>query len=141
MNYWRMAMKIGNQGPSQFEDCYDLGIAAIGYYDKNDNPVIDDCRKYSEDEYNETWRKKRPHWSAPRTSLRNVAYRMKKGDIIYVKNGPDIIGKGNILNGYNYDPDILQGKKQPWEHFVKVKWERNFVPFTLKLGLEQYTVI
>lgn len=141
MNYWRMAMRIGNQGPNQWPDCFKRGIAAIGYYDKKGNPIVKDCRKITEKEYNEIWRKKRPLAGNPRKSLRNVAYRMKPKDIIYVKYGTQIVGKGVVSQGYKYNPNILNGAREPWEHYVKVDWKKDFTPFTYKLGAEPITVL
>lgn len=77
-------MRVGSQGYNQRPDCFKRGIAAIGYYDDKDQPVVGDCRQITEQEYDDIWRQKRPHAGGPRGSLRNVAYRMKPKDIIYV---------------------------------------------------------
>jgi len=135
-----MAMRIGSQGPSQWPDCFERGIAAIGYYYEG-QPVVEDCKKITEKEYDNIWRQKRPRAGSPRGSLRNVAYRMKPKDIIYVKEGTQIVGKGVITQGYKYDPNVLAGSQEPWEHYVKVKWKQDFTPFTHKLGAEQTTVL
>jgi len=110
MKYWRMAFRIGDQGYEMWPDCYDRGIAAIGYYTNDGKPVVKDCSKLTETEYDEIWRKKRPRSIAPRSSLKNVVYRMKKGHTIYVKQGLYIVGKGVITRKYKYDPDILEPK-------------------------------
>ena len=119
MNYWRMAFRIGSQGYEMWPDCYERGIAAIGYYTNDGEPVVEDCSKLTEDEYNKIWRRRRPRPGTARKSLKNVAYRMKKDDIIYVKQGPSIVGKGVITREYKY-PNILRGTEEEWEHFVTV---------------------
>jgi predicted HNH restriction endonuclease len=66
---------------------------------------------------------------------------MKKGDIIYVKQGPYIVGKGIITREYKYDSNILRGTKAEWEHFVTVNWEQEFPELKLVLGADQITVL
>ena len=60
MNYWRMAFRIGIQGYEMWPECYKRGIAALGYYDMDRTPIVEDCSKLTEDEYNEIWRRKWP---------------------------------------------------------------------------------
>ncbi len=141
MNYWRMAFRIGSQGYEMWPGCRERGIAAIGYYDEDREPIVGDCSKLTEDEYDEIWRRKWPRSGSARGSLRKVAYRMKKGDIIYVKQGPYIVGKGVIVAEYAYDPYILKGTEILWEHFVRVDWEKEFPEFRLLLGSELTTVL
>ncbi len=106
-----------------------------------DITLVEDCSKLTEDEYDEIWRRKWPKSGSARNSLKNVAYRMKKGDIIYVKQGLYIVGKGVITREYEYDPDILRGTEAGWEHFVKVNWENGFPKFNLVLDADQITVL
>lgn len=141
IKYWRMAFRIGSQGYEMWQDCYERGIAAIGYYTNDRKTVVEDCSKLTENEYDEIWRKKLPKLTTPRSSLKNVAYRMKKDHIIYVKQGPYIVGKGVITSQYKYNPDILEGTEAEWEHFVKVDWENDFPEFKLDLGANQITVL
>jgi len=140
MTYWRMAMKIGSQGHSLWKDCFTRGIAAIGYR-YHGKPVVEDCREITEQQYDNIWRQKRPYAAGPRASLRNVAYRMKKGDTIYVKEGIWIAGKGVITKKYAYDANILAGTKGSWGHYVTVDWQRDFILFVCKLDAEQTTVL
>lgn len=140
MNYWRMAFKIGNQGPSQWMECYTRGIAAIGYY-HNGDPVVENCSLITEQEYLSIWKSKILRPGSARQSLRHLAYDMQPGDIIYVKDSTMIICKGTIEEGYSYDPNILSGAKEPWEHYVKVKWKDDFIPFEHKLKAEKSTVL
>lgn len=111
MNYWRMAFRIGSRGYEMWPDCLNRGIAAIGYYDKDGNPVVEDCSKLTEDEYDEIWRRKRPISIQARNSLKNVAYKMEDGDIIYVKKGPYIVGKGEITKEYDMTQVFLKEQK------------------------------
>jgi len=141
MNYWRMAMKIGNQGPNQWPDCLLRGIAAIGYRDTEGNPVVEDCRKITEEEFRRIWKEKLPNKIAKQGSLYKVAYKMRIGDTIYVKDSIRITGKGVITKSYAYDPNILADAKQQWGHYVKVEWEQDFTPFVHVLGAEQTTVL
>jgi len=141
MNNWRMAFRIGSQGPEMWEECRKRGIAAIGYYTEDGGPIVGDCSKLTEDEYDEIWRRKDPKNTAGRASLRNVAYRMQIGDVIYAKQGPYIVGKGSVTSEYRYDPDILGGTEARWEHFVKVNWDTVFDPVNICLGSELTTVL
>lgn len=140
MNYWRMAMKIGNQGPNQWPDCYQRGIAAIGYHFEEE-PVVEDCRKITEEEFDRIWKSKRPLAGPARNSLKNLAYRMKNNDIIYVKDGTRIVGKGIIVEEYDYNPNILEGARETWEHYVKVDWYNDFKSIDIQLGAEPHTVL
>ena len=65
---------------------------------------------------------------------------MKKGDTIYVKDGPEIVGKGKITQKYQYNPNILNGVNT-WSHFVTVDWDKNFTPFVLVLGADLHTIL
>lgn len=141
MNYWRMAFRKGIRGTEMWQDCLQRGIAAIGYDDKNGKTIVEDCSKLTEEEYDEIWRRKRPKSNPARNSLKNVAYKMKEGDIIYVKKGPNIVGKGVVTRKYKYDPIILKGTKAEWEHYVTVDWQKNFQEFRLVLGADQIAVL
>jgi len=146
MNYWRMAFRWGSEGPEVWPECYKRGIAATGYSEMVDK----DCSKLTLEEYKKIWRARNPKPGTARKSLEMVAYEMKKGDVIFVKQGPDIAGKGIITGprerAYQYDPKgiintEIDGKKISWEHFVKVDWEKDFPRFRLLLGSEPSTVL
>jgi len=67
---------------------------------------------------------------------------MKIGDVIYVKQGTEIVGRGKITSPYKYDPSILKGSKVvDWHHYVKVDWEKNFKQVKICLGAELVTVL
>ncbi len=141
MNYWRMSFRIGSQGTEMWEECRKQGIAAIGAYDKNGDPVVRDCSRLTEEALTQAFRKKKPRNSARLFSFKNLVYRMQVGDIIYAKQGPYIVGRGVIKSGYQYDPNILKGSKARWEHFVRVDWEENFESVPILLGAERITIL
>ena len=99
MKYWRMSFRIGENGYEMWPECYRRGIAAMGYY-LHGKPIVGDCSKLTENEYDEIWRTKGVSAPSSQGSLKKVAYKMKKGDIIYVKQGPYIAGKGVITEEY-----------------------------------------
>ena len=140
MNNWRMSFRIGKKGHEMWPDCYERGIAAMGYY-YGGEPVVGDCSKLTEDEYDEIWRTKGVGAPSSQGSLKKLAYKMKKGDVIYVKQGPYIVGKGMVTEKYNHDPNILYGAESTWEHFVRVDWKKDYPKIRLVLGADQHIVL
>jgi len=142
MRYWRMAMRRGNQGSDLFPKCRELGIAAICYRDEHGRSIVGDCRRLSRDDYENTWRQKALTDIAGRVSLRRIAYEIRNGDVIYVKHGGQITGKGRVVGEYEYDQLVATKLgASGWSHFVKVRWDDTFVPFDCLLGAEQWTVL
>lgn len=141
MNYWRMAFMIGSRGYKMWPDCYERGIAAIGYWADDGEPVVEDCSKLTEDEYNKIWQRKKPKGISDRSSLKKFAYKIKKGDTIYVKEGSYIVGKGIVKSDYKYDPEILKGCAVEWGHYREVDWIKDFPKFKLVLGANWHTVL
>jgi hypothetical protein len=81
MANWRMSFRVGNQGYEMWPDCLRLGVAAITYA-----PLAKvDLSKHLPGAPKELWDRLEPTQKA---SLRRVAYEMRAGDIIYVKQGP-----------------------------------------------------
>lgn len=120
-------------------DCFRLGVAAITY-----SPLeATDLSKYQEGEPKKLWAQLEPTQKA---SLRRVAYEMKAGDVIYVKRGPEIVGKGVVGGGseraYKFDSSgrLKSPDGFPWPHQVPVKWEADFPPVKIFLGSEPLTV-
>jgi hypothetical protein len=141
MNQWRMAFKQGSQGNDCWPECKKAGVAALGYWTNEGDLVVKDCSKITEDKYDQIWRQQLPSETSSRSSLRNLAYRMKIGDIIYVKSGKQIVGKGIVKSGYMFD-EFLEDKFQvPWPHYVKVQWDLGFKPINILLGAEQHTLL
>lgn len=146
MNYWRMAFRIGVRGPEVWPDCYDRGIAAITYW-PGDEP-LGNLSDVSREEYEDLWRRRDPEWNkVGRASLRKFRYEMEKDDIIYVKQGQYIVGKGVVKSDYEYDPKILKGWnvdvswEPPWEHYREVDWLKDFQKFKCVVGADQHTVL
>ncbi len=134
MKYWRMAMKMGNQGESMWSRCHEFGVAAITYL-----PVIDiDFTHYPKENKPESWNELSP---TQKSSLEKLSYDFSPGDVIYVKEGKRIVAKGTIQTKYFYDyaKTIIDTNGDSWPHQVKVKWE-SFSEIELLLGAEQHTV-
>src|SRR3972149_10393 len=116
MRTWRMSFRAGNQGYEMWPECLRLGVAAITYY-----PLAKiDLSKYPEGEPKNLWNELEPTQKA---SLGRVAYKMKGGDIIYVKKGPKIVDKGIVegaigRNAYKFDTKfrLLDPNGVPWAH-------------------------
>ena len=137
---WRMAFRCGNQGPSLWEECKKLDVAAITY---NSLARVDlTSHKYNEP--HSLWSKLSP---SQKSSLRHVAYDMKNGDTIYVKDGTQIICKGTVLGksdrAYVFDESfrIVDSNGTPWPHQVPVAWDASFKPINILLGAEQNAVM
>jgi predicted HNH restriction endonuclease len=136
MKVWRMAFRMGEGGPEMWEACLRFGVAAITYRE-----LVDiDLSKYPQGEPRSSWMQLS---SAQKYSLRMVAYEMAKGDVIYVKKGKEIVGKGIIKGSYQFDTKkrIIDPQGTPWTHQVPVAWASDFVPIKISLGDQQrYTV-
>jgi len=127
-----------------WDECRKFGVAAIGYrplwkvdlskMDISDRDKIPDkllCR----------WDKLE---AAPKGSLRKVVCEMKQGDIIYVKQGPQIVGKGIVTGPYTFNADSRIARRPDgfaWEHEVPVDWDPSFRPISVLLGSELTTVL
>jgi predicted Mrr-cat superfamily restriction endonuclease len=112
------------------------GVAAISYESVDDL----DLSKWLYNEPAEQWSQLS---SSQKASIRRVAYEMRKGDIIYVKQGTRIVGRGKVLGGYTYrlNDDIIDDSGDVWPHQVPVKWETDFTPISILLGGELITVL
>jgi len=116
-------------------ECFRLGVAAITY----DPLHRTNLSKYPRDEPQKLWAKLAP---AQKFALRQVAYEMKKGDVIYVKQGPSIVGKGIVQGSYDFDSEfrIVDPNDYPWPHQVPVSWIPDFPRTRILLGGEQSAV-
>jgi len=133
-----MAMRAGNRGPSVWLQCRERGVAAITY-----RPLADvDLSQYPEGEPKELW-DELPN--ACKGFLHRVVYNMKPGDVIYVKEGNEIAGKGTVMGPYHFDYDrniVAPGDEDiPFVHQVPVDWELDFRPLSILLGSEPSTVL
>lgn len=96
MNAWRMSFRAGTGGEEMWPHCHRLGVAVIEY-----GPVDDvDLSRYSPGEPRAAWSQLAPSQQA---SLRRFVYEMDVGDLIYVKQGPKIAGKGVVTSHYQFD--------------------------------------
>lgn len=136
MNTWRMAMKVGTGGRSLWPICQSLSVAAITY-----EPLARiNLSEFPDEEPSHLWAQLRS--SQPR-SLRAVAYEMKVGDTIYVKDGPWIVGKGTITGEYRFDSAyrIVDENGTPWPHQVPVDWDPTFARRRVKVGRDQRAAV
>jgi len=143
MNAWRMAFRAGTNGPEMWDEyCRPLGVAAIEY-----GPVDDrDFSPYATEEQlpavmKAAWSQLKP---TQRASLRRFLWEMKEGDVIYVKKGPMIVGKGVITGPYQFDK---KGRIQdpndgaPWQHQRLVSWDPEFTEVRMQLGTQQIATV
>ncbi|MCJ7586738.1 MAG: hypothetical protein MUQ00_02400 [Candidatus Aminicenantes bacterium] len=143
MRYWRMMMRYGEGGPDIFPDCKQRGIAALDFYwgEGQRKRVVEDCTKLSDDDYLKNWRSRALHKSGRRNSLWILWKEMKIDDVIYVKTGPWIVGKGSIIGEYEFDPDILKGTMgSKWGQFVRVEWINDFIKFKFKFRAQRFII-
>jgi hypothetical protein len=132
MAIWRMAFRQGVEGVSLWPECQRLGVAAIEYH-----PVLDvDFSQYNPGEPQEAW----AQLGGPQhTSLSRFVYDMQPGDIIYVKEGRQIVGRGVVTSDYQFDHAgrIRDEKGHAWQHQRRVSWCPDFQPVDLQIGQQQ----
>jgi hypothetical protein len=140
MTGWRMALRVGNQGPSMWEECWKRGVVAITSHFL----VRTNLLTYPAFEPRAKWRKLHP---TQKSSLGHVAYDMKGGDAIYVREGKSIIAQGKVKGrrgaaAYRFDSTfrLVDPNGTPWAHQVPVAWDPNFEEMPNKLGQDQVTV-
>jgi hypothetical protein len=133
---WRMAFRVGKNGFEMWPKCKELGIAAIEY-----TPVDDiDFSQYSPGEPRAAWAQLRGTRPA---SLRRFVYEMKAADVIYVKQGPKIVGKGVVDGPYEFDKDdrLREPNGRSWQHQRSVTWIRGFPDIEVQLGEQQIATV
>ena len=135
MTVWRMAFRVGSGGYDMFPYCLKYAVAATTY----DPLAYTDLSKYPKYEPKELWRQLRPTQKA---SLGRLAYEMKRGDVIYVKHGKEIICKGVVKGRYRFDEAnrIAEHGGVPWSHQVPVTWDNGFPRVEMLFGGEPVTV-
>jgi len=135
MTYYRMAIRVGNQGQDLWPLCFKLGVAAITYCPLENT----DLARHSFNNPRNLWAKLS---STQKASLRRVAYEMKKDDVIFVKSGRKIVGRGIVKGPYVFDhlKRIVDENGLQWPHQVPVEWDNSFVAVDVLLGTEQLTV-
>lgn len=147
VKYWRMAMRIGpvigrkvEPKEEMWPKCKQFGVAAICY----EAFIGVDLSQYPP---YPLYAKPKDRWAqlstSQKVSLWRVAYEMKKGDVIYVKQGNLIVGRGVVTGSYRFDKRrrVVDIGGNPWEHQVPVKWDQNFQPIQIQIGRnQQFTV-
>src|SRR6266404_3591423 len=135
MPAWRMAFRAGTNGHEMWPHCYRLRVAAIEY-----GPVDDiDLSGYSEGEPKAAWSQLA---SSQQASLKRLVHRMDKDDVIYVKQGPRIVGKGIVTGPYQFDKHnrIQEPNGAYWQHQRPVRWDPDFQERGIVLGQDIVTV-
>jgi Zn finger protein HypA/HybF involved in hydrogenase expression len=113
-------------------DCQRVKVAAIEYSSVDDI----DLSQYSEGEPKEAWSELAPSQQA---SLKRLVYEMDEGDVIYVKQGPTIVGKGVVAGPYRFDKKnrIQEPDGAFWQHQRRVDWVPAFPEVRIQLGHQQ----
>lgn len=136
MTSWRMSFRAGKKGKELWPLCHELGVAAIEY-----TPVDDlDLSKFEPGEPRSAWSQLAPAQSA---SLRRFVYEMNVGDVIYVKQGLMIVGKGQVTSDYWFDKKnrVSGPDGTPWQHQRKVAWTPGFPEIFAQVGkTQQFTL-
>jgi 5-methylcytosine-specific restriction endonuclease McrA len=58
-----------------------------------------------------------------KTSLARFVFEMKPRDVVYVKSGPIISGKGIVEGPYYFDSgNVFRVDGHPWQHQRKIRW-------------------
>jgi hypothetical protein len=142
MTVYRMAFRIGSQGYDLWPKCRRHGLAAIGYWPfwDIDLSAIDlSERTRIPGHLLELWDELS---SSQKASLRRVVCDFTDGDVIYVKSGKRIVGKGRVVGAYRFDPESpIAAQDSVWPHTVPVEWDPDFQPIEVLLGSEQTTVL
>lgn len=66
-------------------------------------------------------------------------YQIEQDDIIYVKQGPNIVGRGVITGPYRFDKKnrIHDPEGRPWQHQRPVSWTFGFPEVRIQIGIQQ----
>jgi predicted HNH restriction endonuclease len=113
-------------------DCLYRRVAAIGYWKLKDI----DLGQFTSARPPGAWKYLAP---AQKASLERLAWRMKKDDLIFVKEGPNIVARGTVTGPYQFNgaSQLLDGS---WQHEIPVVWDETFAPVCITLGAEQFAV-
>ena len=147
MAAWRMAMRgrIADDGSwmddpvEMWPQCAEAGVAAITYF-----PVENvDLSQFAEPNQVPGWAQLAP---AQQHSLHRFVWEVRVGDVIYVKQGPMIVGKGVVQGDYQFDREgqISCGDGIAviyWRHQRQVSWSPNFQPICIQVGQPQIVAL
>jgi hypothetical protein len=127
MKTWIMSFSDGKK--QVYNENFSKGVAAMGTYCRNKpERVIDDCRKYSPEKYEEKYNERKTNDGRKRNSLFRLAYEVGVKDVVYARKGfYQIVGRGVVTDTYAYDPHLFDDVPDlEWEHFVRVNWDPLF---------------
>jgi hypothetical protein len=76
-------------------------------------------------------------------NLRRFAREMRLGDRLYVKEGGQIVGEGEVIGPYVFNPktNIMAEDGLRFTHQRQVAWRARFKPVEVLLGAELHTVL
>jgi hypothetical protein len=116
--------------------CHQHGIAIIEYGSARDV----DLSAYPRGEPKTLWSQLAP---SQRASLKRFVYEMAVGDVIYVKKGADIVGRGVVASPYRFDARnrIRARDGTPWQHQRRVTWMEGFPETPLSIGRQQVVTL
>ncbi len=137
MALWRMAFRDYTDGPSFWSQCQQLGVAAITY-----RPVADiDFSQHATDHPTPGWSDLQP---GEKGCLRHFVHDMAVGDLVYVKEGPLIVGRGIVIGAYQFNraaPIVVPGGICPYRHQRRVRWCPEFQMVQVQVGQPQITTL
>ena len=136
MKTWRMAFREGKHGPTLWPECRRLGVAAIQYDPLNGIDLSPGEAAVPK----AVWSQLHPSQQA---SVKRLVYEMRPGDVVYVKDGPRIVGRGVVAGPYRFDSDstIVETNGVPWQHQRPVTWEPGVPEVTIQVGSSQQFVV
>jgi hypothetical protein len=132
-----MAFRECTNGPELWPRCCELQVAAIEY-----GPIDDiDFSPYAHREQfpvtvQQRWSQLAP---AQKASFRRFLWEMTEKDVIYVKQGPMIVGKGVVTGPYQFDKNNrIEGPQGVyWQHQRSVNWIPDFPAVSVQVGRSQ----
>jgi hypothetical protein len=120
-----------------WDDCRQLSVAAIEY-----GPVDDiDLSQHPVGQPKNAWSQLEP---MQQKCLRLFVGEMKEGDLIYVKEGPTIVGKGIVTGPYQFDKQGRIKSKRTgayWRHQRPVQWIPEFPEVRFQFGTQQIATV
>jgi hypothetical protein len=132
-----MAFRDSPGGPSFWGQCRRLGVAAITY-----GPVaLVDFSRHATNKSTAGWADLKP---TEKGCLKHFVNDMAEGDVIYVKEGPQIVGRGIVVGGYQFDaarPILVPKGKDAYHHQRRVDWSPDFQPVRITVGKPQITAL
>jgi hypothetical protein len=130
MNFWRMALRVGEGGESLWEQCRSNGVATLTY-----DPIHHvDLGPFADGPFAPGWNKLR---GSQHASMRHFAWNMKAGDGLFIREaGLDLpmVGFGHIKGvlgerAYRFaiDSPIHDQRGLHWHHLLDVDWDDRFL--------------